>query len=80
MILPTMALSLIPMGVITRMARASVLEILSQEFVMTLRAKGLWSRTITRHIVKNAAPPVLDADGLAVWLFTGGLGAGGDGV
>jgi peptide/nickel transport system permease protein len=64
MILPTIALALIPMGVITRMARASMLEILSQEFVMTLRAKGLWSRTITRHIVKNAAPPVLTLMGL----------------
>jgi peptide/nickel transport system permease protein len=72
MILPTIALSLIPMGVVTRMARASVLEILSQEFVMTLRAKGLWSRTITRHIVKNAAPPVLTLMGLQFGYLLGG--------
>jgi peptide/nickel transport system permease protein len=72
MILPTIALALIPMGVITRMARASVLEILSQEFVMTLRAKGLWSRTITRHIVKNAAPPVLTLMGLQFGYLLGG--------
>ncbi|HSF29578.1 MAG TPA: ABC transporter permease, partial [Candidatus Tectomicrobia bacterium] len=72
MILPTIALSLIPMGVITRMARASVLEILSQEFVMTLRAKGLWARTITRHIVKNAAPPVLTLMGLQFGYLLGG--------
>jgi peptide/nickel transport system permease protein len=72
MILPTIALSLIPMGVITRMARASVLEILSQEFVLTLRAKGLWSRTVTRHVIKNAAPPVLTLMGLQFGYLLGG--------
>src|SRR5687767_11168287 len=72
MILPTMALSLIPMGVIMRLTRASVLEILSQEFVMTLRAKGLWARTITRHVVKNAAPPVLTLMGLQFGYLLGG--------
>jgi peptide/nickel transport system permease protein len=72
MILPTIALSLIPMGVITRMARASVLEILSQDFVLTLRAKGLWSRTVTRHVIKNAAPPVLTLMGLQFGYLLGG--------
>ena len=72
MILPTVALALIPMGVITRMARASVLENLSQEFVMTLRAKGLWSRTITRHFLMNAAPPVLTLMGLQFGDLLGG--------
>jgi peptide/nickel transport system permease protein len=72
MVLPTVALSLIPMGVIMRMTRASVLEILNQDFVMTLRAKGLWSRTITRHIVKNAAPPVLTLMGLQFGYLLGG--------
>lgn len=72
MILPTIALSLIPMGVITRMVRASMLEILSQDFVLTLRAKGLWSRTVTRHVVKNAAPPVLTLMGLQFGYLLGG--------
>jgi peptide/nickel transport system permease protein len=72
MILPTIALSLIPMGVITRMARASMLEILSQEFVLTLRAKGLWSRTVTRHVIKNAAPPVLTLMGVQFGYLLGG--------
>ena len=72
MILPTIALSLIPMGVITRMVRASVLEILSQDFVLTLRAKGLWSRTVTRHVVKNAAPPVMTLMGLQFGYLLGG--------
>jgi peptide/nickel transport system permease protein len=72
MILPTIALSLIPMGVVTRMVRASVLEILSQDFVLTLRAKGLWSRTVTRHVIKNAAPPVLTLMGLQFGYLLGG--------
>jgi peptide/nickel transport system permease protein len=72
MILPTMALSLIPMGVLTRMVRTSILEILNQEFVLTLRAKGLWSRTITRHVMKNAAPPVLTLMGLQFGYLLGG--------
>jgi peptide/nickel transport system permease protein len=72
MILPTIALSLIPMGVITRMVRASVLEILSQDFVLTLRAKGLWSGTVTRHVIKNAAPPVMTLMGLQFGYLLGG--------
>ena len=72
MILPTMALSLIPLGVVTRMVRTSLLEILNQEFVLTLRAKGLWSRSITRHVMKNAAPPVLTLMGLQFGYLLGG--------
>jgi peptide/nickel transport system permease protein len=72
MILPTIALSLIPMGVVMRMVRTSILEILNQEFVLTLRAKGLWSRTITRHVMKNAAPPVLTLMGLQFGYLLGG--------
>ena len=72
MVLPTIALSLIPMGVIMRMVRTSILEILNQEFVLTLRAKGLWSRTITRHVMKNAAPPVLTLMGLQFGYLLGG--------
>ena len=72
MLLPSIALALIPMGVITRMVRASVLEILQQDFVLTLRAKGLWSRTVTRHVMKNAAPPVLTLMGLQFGYLLGG--------
>jgi peptide/nickel transport system permease protein len=72
MVLPTIALSLIPLGVVTRMVRTSILEILNQEFVLTLRAKGLWSRSITRHVMKNAAPPVLTLMGLQFGYLLGG--------
>src|SRR6056297_563828 len=55
LILPVVTLSLIPMGVVSRLVRASVLEILSQEFITTLHAKGLLHRRILLHIAKNAA-------------------------
>ena len=72
MMLPSIALSLIPMGVITRMVRASVQEVLQQDFVLTLRSKGLWAHTVTRHVMKNAAPPVLTLMGLQFGYLLGG--------
>ena len=64
LILPVVTLSLIPMGVVSRLVRANVLEILSNEFVHALHGKGLYSRTVLRHVVKNAAPSVLALMGL----------------
>ena len=52
--------SLIPMGVISRLVRANVLEILSHEFVGALHAKGLLSRRVLYHVMKNAAPSALE--------------------
>ena len=72
MIIPVIALSLITMGVLTRMMRASVLEILNQEFVVSLRAKGLRRAVLTKHIVKNAAPPVVTLMGLQFGNMLGG--------
>lgn len=72
LILPVVTLSLIPMGVISRLVRASVLEILSQEFVEALRAKGLLSWRVMVHIVKNAAPPTLALMGLQFGYLLGG--------
>ena len=64
LILPVVTLSLIPMGVISRLVRANVLEILSHEFVGTLHAKGLLSRRVLYHVMKNAAPSALALMGL----------------
>jgi peptide/nickel transport system permease protein len=72
MILPVVTLSLIPMGVVARLTRACVQEILSQEFVSALRAKGLTSRPVLWHVVKNAAPPVLSVMGLQFGYLLGG--------
>ena len=72
LLLPVITLSLIPMGVISRLVRASVLEILNQEFVSALSAKGLMQRRILFHIVKNAAPPTLAVMGLQFGYLLGG--------
>jgi peptide/nickel transport system permease protein len=72
LILPVLTLSMIPMGVIGRMVRSTVLEILSQEFPTALHAKGLRSRRIVFHVVKNAAPPALAVMGLQLGYLLGG--------
>lgn len=72
LILPVVTLSLIPMGVVSRLVRASVLEVLTHEFVGALQAKGLWRRRVLFHIVKNAAPPVLAVMGLQFGYLLGG--------
>jgi peptide/nickel transport system permease protein len=72
MILPVVTLSMIPMGVIGRMVRSTVLEILGHEFPTALRAKGLRSRHIVFHVLKNAAPPALAVMGLQLGYLLGG--------
>ncbi len=72
LVLPVVTLSLIPMGVIGRLVRATVLEIHSQEFVGALTAKGLTRWPVIRHVCKNAAPPVLALMGLQFGYLLGG--------
>ena len=72
LILPVTTLSLIPMGVISRLVRANILEILNQEFVSTLHAKGLLNRRVLYHIMKNALPSALALMGLQFGYLLGG--------
>ena len=72
MVLPAVALALIPLGVITRVVRSSVLDILAQEFVLTLRVKGLHAGAIVRHVLKNASPQILTVMGLQFGFQLGG--------
>jgi peptide/nickel transport system permease protein len=72
LVLPAVTLSVIPMGIITRTVRALVAEALNQEFVVSLRARGLGPRRIFRHVAKNAAPTVLAVAGLQVGYLMGG--------
>ena len=72
MVLPTVALSLIPLGVITRVVRSAALDILNQEFVLALRAKGLVGRRVFTHVVKNAAPQIFTVLGLQFGFALGG--------
>ena len=72
MVLPTIALSVIPLGIVTRSIRATMRETLNQEFVIALRAKGLTRRLVLRHVVKNAAPVCLAVMGLQLGNLIGG--------
>ena len=72
MAIPVVALMMISLGIITRMVRTSVLEVLNQEYVTALRAKGLMPIKVVIHVVKNAAPPVVTVVGLDIGYLLGG--------
>ena len=72
LILPIITLSLVPLGVTARMTRAATLEVLSQDFVGALYARGLSEPKITLHVVKNAAPSVIAVMGLQFGYLIGG--------
>ena len=73
LILPAIALGSIPLAIIVRMTRASVIEVLNEDYVRTANAKGLAQSTITgRHVLRNALLPVITVIGLQ----TGALLAG----
>ena len=72
MILPAVTMSVIPMGIIARTVRALVADILAQEFIVGLRAKGLGDRGVFLHVVKNAAPTALAVMGLQLGYLLGG--------
>jgi peptide/nickel transport system permease protein len=65
LILPAFVLSTIPMAIVARMTRSSMLEVLGQDYLRTARAKGLRERiVIVRHALKNALIPVTTVIGL----------------
>ncbi len=72
LILPAVTLSVIPMGIITRTVRGIVAEILNQDFVNTLRGKGMLPRNIFLHVLKNVAPTALSVMGLQLGYLMGG--------
>jgi peptide/nickel transport system permease protein len=73
LILPAIALGSIPLAIITRITRASVIDVSNDDYVRTARAKGLSERRIDgRHVMRNAWLPVVTVLGLQV----GGLLAG----
>lgn len=72
LILPAIALSVIPAGIIARSVRGTVAEVRKQEFVQTLYAKGLPARRVFLHVIKNAAPTVLAIMGLQLAQLLGG--------
>lgn len=73
LVLPSIALATIPMAIIARMTRSSMLEVLRSDYIRTARAKGqkmVW--VVYKHALKNAFIPVLTVIGLQSGLLLGG--------
>lgn len=73
LILPSIVLGTIPMAVIARMTRSSMLEVLSEDYIRTARSKGIapW-RVIVIHALRNALIPVITVIGLQVGILLSG--------
>ncbi len=73
LVLPAVAVGTIPLAIIARMSRSSVLEALNQDYVRTARAKGLRERVVVgKHALKNAMLPVITVIGLNFGLVISG--------
>jgi peptide/nickel transport system permease protein len=74
LILPALTLAVIYIALIARMTRASVLEVLSEDYIRTARAKGqIERRVLFRHALRNAAVPIVTVIGLGIALLIGGV-------
>jgi peptide/nickel transport system permease protein len=73
LVLPTIALGLFNTGALMRFTRSSMLEVISQDYIRTARAKGLWERAVIyRHALQNALIPTLTVLGLQIGFLLGG--------
>jgi peptide/nickel transport system permease protein len=73
LVLPAFALSLISLAAIVRIMRASMLDVLRQDYILLARSKGLPTRiVILRHALRNAITPVLTTAGTTLGLLLGG--------
>ena len=74
MILPSVALGTVYMALIARITRASMLEVLSQDYIRTAQAKGLASHDVLiGHALKNAAVPIVTIIGIGIALLISGV-------
>lgn len=72
--LPTLTLGLVYMALIARITRASVLEVLNEDYIRTAHSKGLGARDVLwGHALKNAAVPIVTIIGVGVALLIGGV-------
>ena len=73
LVLPSVATGFFLAGLVSRIARASVLQVLSQDYVRTARAKGLHERTVLwLHVLRNALIPILTVIGLNIGTLLSG--------
>jgi peptide/nickel transport system permease protein len=74
LILPGITLSVIYIALIARITRASVLEVLGEDYIRTAYAKGLSNRVVLmRHALRNAAVPIVTVIGIGIALLIGGV-------
>ena len=74
LVLPTITLSVIYIALIARISRASVLEVLNEDYIRTARAKGLTNRVVLmKHALRNAAVPIVTVIGIGIALLIGGV-------
>jgi peptide/nickel transport system permease protein len=73
LVLPGLALGTIPLAIVMRITRASVVDVLNEDYVRTARAKGLPDAMVdNRHVLRNALLPVVTVIGLQTGLLLGG--------
>ena len=73
LILPSVTLAIIYVALIARITRASVIEVLGEDYIRTARAKGLTNRVVLmRHALRNAAVPIVTVIGIGIALLIGG--------
>ncbi len=72
-LLPALSISVFTMAIVMRMVRATMLEVLSQDYVRTARAKGVpWRKIVYRHALRNALIPVVTVVGFEVGVLMSG--------
>jgi peptide/nickel transport system permease protein len=73
LILPTITLATVPMSILARYTRSTVLESLSSDYVVTARAKGVpeW-RVVTRHVLRNSLVPIVTSAGTQLGFLLAG--------
>ncbi len=72
LVLPTITLGVFSMAVVSRMTRSTMLDTLDQDYVRTVRAKGVRERVAVRHALRNAFIPILTVIGLQFGTLLGG--------
>ena len=74
LMLPSLTLSVIYIALIARMTRASVIDVLEEDYIRTARAKGQSElKVLFRHALRNASVPIVTVIGLGVALLIGGV-------
>ncbi|MHA7680479.1 ABC transporter permease [Cupriavidus sp. PET2-C1] len=73
LVLPCVNLALVYIALVTRMTRATVLEVLHEDYIRTARAKGLGVLPVLGHALRNAAIPIATTIGMGIALLIGGV-------